>query len=80
MKMKCDDCKYIFENKDILSGISPFNGDNITGCPQCKSVFGTYHKRLCDQGSCDAVASGGWLSITGYRVTCEEHAEMREEA
>lgn len=77
-KWKCEECDTITDEDKILIADSPFDPANIImGCPFCKSVNSL--QVACDVYGCEKLASCGFPTAEGYRVTCGEHMRKYKE-
>ena len=77
-KWKCEECDTITDEDKILIAESPFDPANmITGCPFCRSVNSL--QAACDEYGCEKLASCGFPTAEGYRVTCGEHMRKYKE-
>lgn len=75
MKCKCLECDWLGPDTEVLVAVNPFDAeDQISGCPQCKSVETL--RVACDVPGCDELASCGWNDATGRRTTCGQHMEQ----
>lgn len=72
-KFRCKNyrCDWKGYEEDILVGISPFDGEEITGCPKCKDINTIVS--VCDEKGCWDFVSCGMSTKTGYRSTCHKH-------
>ena len=77
-KWKCEECDTITDEDKILIADSPFDPANIiTGCPVCRSVNSL--QAACDEYGCKKLATCGFPTAEGYRVTCGEHMRKYKE-
>lgn len=73
---KCGACGKAFADTAILSGMNPFSGGELFGCPHCDSVFGEPLHNICDEPGCDKDSSRGWNDDGVYRRTCYNHWQV----
>lgn len=72
MKVRCKECHWIGQDKELLSGINPFDTEEqIMGCPDCKSIESC--EVVCDEPGCNDFASCGTPTPLGYKHTCWKH-------
>lgn len=73
-KWRCNTCKNLMYDSELLHGKNPFCEDMIVvGCPYCKDI-GDF-TGICDEPGCSRDVSCGFPSPDGYRTTCHEHSE-----
>ena len=85
-RWECENCGTISFETHLLVAKNPFDcKDNITGCPNCKVVFGENLHAICDELKCDEHAHCGWPTgdnsdeFGGYRRTCGKHMKHQTE-
>lgn len=78
-RWRCTDCHWVGVAKQFLRAPSPFDAhDDLTGCPKCKSA--ETMEMLCDEPDCSNLYSQGWQGDDGYRYTCHEHGDRRDDS
>jgi hypothetical protein len=70
-KVLCSICKWHGMVADLLTGLSPFDGGEIYGCPTCLSIDSTVP--ACAAEDCWQEATAGTPTPDGYKHTCHEH-------
>lgn len=70
-KIKCEECGWVGKSSKSLKAFSPFDGSEITACPECKFI--QVFCAVCDEPGCKKLVSCGTPTKDGYRSTCHEH-------
>ena len=71
-RYKCSECGTVRTDRFILKSPNPFDeAEEIWGCPKCRSIDS--FQQMCDEPDCIEIATCGWPSPHGYRLTCGEH-------
>lgn len=74
-RVKCSECHWVGHKSELLLAQSPFDkDDHVTGCPRCKSIFGSDLHWICEIEGCTEEMSGGMPCRDGvYRSLCSKH-------
>ena len=71
-KLKCSECEWRGEIKEVLVADNPFEpGESMYGCPTCKCI--NRFDAVCDEPECWGLAHCGTHTRAGYRNTCGKH-------
>lgn len=72
-KWLCEECGWSGLGDKLLRAPNPFATDEtMVGCPDCCEPNSM--RMACDEPGCEARASCGTSTPTGYRHTCYRHA------
>lgn len=75
-KVKCRNCEWHGDLREMLEAYSPFDGTLILGCPACKVVNSDI--AVCDEDGCWDESTCGTRTPNGYRRTCGKHVPVGE--
>ena len=71
-KLKCSECGWKGDAKDILKAPSPFDPDDeLYGCPKCKMANELI--TVCEHQGCWKEATNGGIVDGEYKRACFEH-------
>jgi len=77
-RLVCEDCDWRGTYNKALIAKNPFDPlDELTGCPNCKSV--NRLRGTCDEPGCWEPATIGTPVKGGYRRTCWQHSPITPE-
>jgi hypothetical protein len=73
-------CGWRGELSQLLRAPNPFDPlDEVTACPNCKTLEGTT-QHACDEPGCWKEVTCGTPTPNGYRSTCGQHNPSRRTA
>lgn len=77
-RWRCQFCREIFPDAELLTAPHPFAVGTIPGCSRCKAAFGSEVDLMCDESGCAEEVVCGWPSPKGHRCTCHKHYKVEE--